>query len=140
MVNCDWIFSSNVDKPFFRTNCACGNKHPLNYCMRIAFQYCPIHKCPRVAFISIAYYIFNIAFRLPAKLPLKPGWEPGAATPPQPGICNLINYIFRFKVKESLCKSLISFSGYILFYIIRIDYSTVSENNLFLLTIKRDVL
>ena len=66
------VFSPYIYVTLRSAYCVSCNCHSFDYCMRIAFQYAPVHECARVSLIGVAYHVLDRAGGAAAELPLAP--------------------------------------------------------------------
>ena len=95
------VLRANVSKSFF--NIADGvsaNRHPFQDSVGITFQFGPVHVSARVAFITIANDVFDVADGAADKTPLGSGRKTGAAASSQGGLLYFFEHFFRLHLGE----------------------------------------
>ena len=133
------ILCTDIDITLMRTDCVSHDGHTFKDCMRIAFQNGTVHKCARVAFVSVADDILLITRLILFKLPFDTCRETCAAASAESAGLHLIDDFLRCHGGQSLRKSLITINRNIFCDIFRTDSSAVAQCNTLLLLIELDL-
>ena len=106
--------------------------------MGVAFQNATVHERTRVTFVSVANYIFFIAYRFSSKLPLHASGEATAATTTQAGLFNFVNNFLRSHGSYCFSQSFVTTYSNVLFNLFRVNSAAISQNKTFLFFIETD--
>src|SRR3989304_10119533 len=107
--------------------------------MGVAFKHCPVHKGARIALVTITDYVLYTPPCLFDEFPFIPCWKAGATSAPQTRVFYLIDDVVRCHAGEHFRNSCRTISEYIFIYTFGVNRTAISQNNLFLLTIKRNI-
>ncbi len=95
--------------------------------MRVCFHDRPVHECPRVTLVPVAYNKFQVRLDLQAQFPLFPCGKACTTSSPQSGICNHFYNLARTHLGKGICKCPITVHHYIIFDLLGINKTLVPQ-------------
>ena len=104
--------------------------------MRVAFHDGTVHECPRVTFVGIADYIFDVRYAFPGKAPLDSCRESSASAATQSGTFHFVYDLFRSPVQKAVRQGFITIPCDVFLYVLRVDESAVPQGNALLLAVE----
>ena len=133
------ILCTNINITILCAYCVCGDGHTFDHLVWITFHYGTIHKCTRVTFITVTYYVAYFFFLACNLRPFLAGRETSAATSAKSGFDHFIDDILWSHVEESFGHSLEAAYCDIFINGFCVDISAVFQNDPGLLIQERNV-
>ena len=123
------ILGTDVDVGFLSADGVCGQRHPFEETVRVAFDDRAVHERARVAFVGVADQVAVRLFVGAGKHPFAPGGEPAAAASAQAAVENLFtDVVGRDFVFEGLFQSAVTAAGDILFETAGVHQTAVRQH------------
>ena len=107
--------------------------------MGVAFHDGPVHECPRVAFVAVAYNVLDVIFGGQGQSPFASGGEPSASASPETGIFHDLADFFRLHGGPGFFGAFVSAAGDVFADAGRFDRA-VGQNDAVLPFVERDVM
>ena len=105
------ILVAEIDDAKFRAGRARSNDHPLDHCMRVMLQQCPVLEATRFAFVGIADHGLRGPVRFANCFPFCPRGKPRATASGQFAFRDEVDHLFRGEVFHRTGQPLISAGG-----------------------------
>src|ERR1035437_3147205 len=134
------VFSTNIDISLPCSYCICCNCNTFNYPMWISLNDSPVHKCSRIAFIGITDHKFFIISSHQCGSPFLTSGIPTTTSSFESGFFDNRTNVIRSIISNSLDKSTIPSTCNIFNNILRVDDTTVLQNNTILIGKERNLV
>ena len=135
-MDCDRVFSTDIDVTLRSADCITSNRHCFQYDMGVAFQNRTVHECAGVTFVGVAADVFLVGLVCSRKAPFTAGRETCAAASAQTGCENHVDNLLRGHFGQDLAQCLITVDCDVLFDILRVDNAAVAQCNTVLFCIE----
>ena len=133
------ILCTDIDVSVVGVCCDCSDQHTLDDTVRFPLHHGAVHKCTRIALVTIADDIFFFLLLIKNLLPFASGRKSAATASAQTGLGDLIDDLLGTHIKQCLCNGAVTAKSNIFGNALGVDASAVFKGDTRLLFIKWNI-